>query len=77
MFGEHFLHFVLKFPLIYVIKWSFYIMKCIKLTDLAWLSDRNLSLGVEGGNGMASVGGPNSPAMNVFDYYCASPLPPQ
>jgi len=37
--------------------------------DLAWLSDRNMSLGVEGGNGMASVGGPNSPAMNIFDYY--------
>ena len=37
--------------------------------DLRWLSERNLSLGVEGANGMASVGGPNTPAMNVFDYY--------
>lgn len=37
--------------------------------DLQWLRQHNLSLGVEGPNGMASVGGPNAPAMDVFDYY--------
>ena len=37
--------------------------------DLQWLRQHNLSLGVEGANGMASVGGPNPPAMDVFDYY--------
>ena len=42
---------------------------CGLMGDLHWLAQHNLSLGVEGANGMASVGGPNSPAMNVFDYY--------
>ena len=38
--GAHFLHFVFKFPWIYTTKWSFYITKCIKLTDaLFYLED--------------------------------------
>ena len=41
--------------------------------DLKWLQQHNLSLGVEGPNGMASVGGPNTPAMDVFDYYWHGP----
>lgn len=44
-------------------------MACGCAADSAWLHAHNLSLGVEGSNGMASVGGPTPPAMGVFDYY--------
>jgi hypothetical protein len=42
--------------------------------DLTWLKQHNLSLGVEGPNGMCSVGGPNTPAMDIFDYYWHGPV---
>eukprot|EP00947_MAST-08B_sp_MAST-8B-sp1_P003034 g3034.t1 len=44
-------------------------MACGCAADVRWLEARNLSLGVEGSNGMASVGGPSSPSMGLFDYY--------
>ena len=44
-------------------------MACGCAADARWLATKNLTLGVEGPNGMASVGGPNPPAMGVFDYY--------
>jgi hypothetical protein len=44
-------------------------MACGCAADAAWLHARNLTLGVEGSNGMASVGGPSTPSMDVFDYY--------
>ena len=42
---------------------------CGLVGDQRWLQTHNLSLGVEGSNGMASVGGPNPPGMGLFDYY--------
>lgn len=44
-------------------------MACGCEADIRWLKKNGLSLGVEGSNGMASVGGPNTPAAGVFDYY--------
>lgn len=42
---------------------------CGCVNDRRWLGSHHLSLGVEGSNGMASVGGPNPPGMGVFNYY--------
>ena len=44
-------------------------MACGCAADARWLAAHNLSLGVEGSNGMASVGGRAPPSMNVFDYF--------
>eukprot|EP00040_Diaphanoeca_grandis_P037223 m.241469 g.241469 ORF g.241469 m.241469 type:complete len:965 (-) comp33776_c0_seq1:288-3182(-) len=44
-------------------------MACGCAADHEYLKAQNLSLGVEGSNGMASVGGQSSPAMDVFNYY--------
>ena len=41
-------------------------MACGCAADARWLAAHNLSLGVEGGNGMASVGGRVPPSMNVL-----------
>ena len=44
-------------------------MACGCAKDAEFLARHGLSLGVEGPNGMASVGGSNPPAMDVFKYY--------
>ena len=44
-------------------------MACGCAKDAEFLAQHGLSLGVEGPNGMASVGGTSPPAMDVFSYY--------